>query len=663
MRSLVLIVDDSLTVRMDLEEAFTDAGFTPTLCGDLATARLELAREQFVLVVLDILLPDGDGVDLLKELKENPATANIVVFLLSNEVEVADRIRGLAIGADDFVGKPYDCRYVIDRAHELLRNAPPEPESRNSPLVLVVDDSTSVREELRSTLESRGYSVRTAATGEDGLRIAAQSRPDVIVVDSQLPGIDGTTVIRRLRSDIALQGTPCLFLTASEERTWEFQSLEAGADSFVRKDEGTDVMIARLEAILRSATTRPSLVTERSLFGPNRILAVDDSLTYLQTLSAALVQDGYSVVPARSGEEALQLLAAQSVDCILLDLVMPEMSGDETCRRIKQSTAWRGIPVVMLTARDDREAMIEGFKAGADDFVCKSSEFELLGARLRAQLRRKQYEDENRRIRDKMLQQEAEAAESRFHRELADMRARLLEDLALANKDLEAFSYSVSHDLRAPLRAINGYTRILLHDFAAQLPSEAQQLLDSVRDNAVQMGRLIEDLLAFSRLGRESLRKRRVDLGELVARVLQDLDAEQQGRCVKITVGILGHCEADPSLLKQVLFNLIANAIKFTRKRDVALIEINRKEGNGGDPPIYFVKDNGAGFDPRYAAKLFGVFQRLHRFEDFEGTGVGLAIVQRIIQRHGGRVWAETELNNGATFLFTLERDSAIQTN
>jgi len=225
-------------------------------------------------------------------------------------------------------------------------------------------------------------------------------------------------------------------------------------------------------------------------------------------------------------------------------------------------------------------------------------------------------------------------------------------ELAAANKELEAFSYSVSHDLRAPLRALDGFARILLEEYSADLPEQAQYYFQLIRGNAQQMGRLIDDLLAFARLSRQPLRKRSVDPAELVRQCLHELRAEQDGRQVETRIGELLECAADPALLKQVWINLLANALKYTRQRDLAVIEIaSRAEGA---ETIYIVRDNGVGFDMRYSDKLFGVFQRLHRAEDYEGTGVGLAIVQRIIHRHGGRIWAEAAVDRGATFHFTL---------
>jgi signal transduction histidine kinase len=224
--------------------------------------------------------------------------------------------------------------------------------------------------------------------------------------------------------------------------------------------------------------------------------------------------------------------------------------------------------------------------------------------------------------------------------------------LLTSNEELEAFSYSISHDLRSPLRAMDGFSRILLEEYATQLPPEAQRYLDLVRKNAQQMGHLIEDLLAFSRLSHQPLSKQTVDPAEMVIQVVTDLRADQEMRNVNVTIGDLPACEADPALLKQVWVNLLSNAFKFTHMREEACIEIGARQSNS--ECIYFVKDNGVGFDMQYANKLFSVFQRLHRAEDYEGTGVGLAIVRRIVHRHGGRAWAEAELDKGATFYFTL---------
>ena len=231
--------------------------------------------------------------------------------------------------------------------------------------------------------------------------------------------------------------------------------------------------------------------------------------------------------------------------------------------------------------------------------------------------------------------------------------------LQAANKELEAFSYSVSHDLRAPLRALDGFSRILIEDYAAQLPDEAVGHLNRVRNGASQMGRLIDDLLRFSRLNRQPLLKQLVNLSALVEETWSALEAEREGRQVELVMGFLPGCQGDPSLLKQVFLNLLSNALKYSRRTANARIEIGclPQVVRAGEPPatnVYFVRDNGVGFDMQFADKLFGVFQRLHRVEEYEGTGVGLAIVHRIIARHGGRIWAESEPDKGATFYLTI---------
>jgi signal transduction histidine kinase len=238
-------------------------------------------------------------------------------------------------------------------------------------------------------------------------------------------------------------------------------------------------------------------------------------------------------------------------------------------------------------------------------------------------------------------------------RALIDDLAHRTADLTAANKELDAFSYSVSHDLRSPLRAIDGFARILLEEHAPQLSPDAQRYLHLVRDNAQQLGRLVDDLLAFSRLSRQPLATRQVAPTAAVREALAELRPDQEGRRVDVALDDLPPCQADPALLKQVFVNLLANALKFTAGQDVARIAVGWCEQGG--VPVYFVRDNGVGFDMRYAHKLFGVFQRLHRAEDYDGTGVGLATVQRIIHRHGGRIWAEAETDRGATFFFTLK--------
>jgi protein-histidine pros-kinase len=236
----------------------------------------------------------------------------------------------------------------------------------------------------------------------------------------------------------------------------------------------------------------------------------------------------------------------------------------------------------------------------------------------------------------------------RFERELREKNA----ELEAANQQLESFSYSISHDLRAPLRAMSGFARILREDHGAELSPNAHRLLGRVESNATKLGDLVDGLLTFSRLSRQTLEKQPVAPAEIVRQVLEELQAEQTARTVEIRVAELPRCEADPTLLQQVFANLLSNAFKYTRHTAAAVIEVGAR--NKSPQPVYYVKDNGAGFEMQYAGKLFGVFQRLHREEQFEGTGVGLAIVQRIVQRHGGRVWAEGELDKGATFYFTL---------
>jgi len=656
LKPTALIVDDSLTVRMDLAEALESVGFASTLCSTITEARIALSAGSFDLLVLDVLLPDGDGVDFLREIRGIAATAATRVMLLSSEAEVTDRIRGLTTGADEYVGKPYDHSYFVARALELVREKGPESNAGHAPTVLVIDDSPTFREELRDLLETSGCEVVAACTGEEGLRVAVDVRPTVIVVDGQLPGIDGPTVIRRVRADAVLRTTPCVLLTASEERSGELMALDAGADAYVRKDEGTEIILARVSAVMRSARGRSDVGLTSSLLGPKKILTVDDSPTHLHAVADQLRQEGYDVIPARSGEEAIDLLAVESVDCILLDLVMPGLSGQETCRRIKASAQWRDIPLIMHTALEEQAAMIEGINAGADDYIAKSSDQQVLCARVRAQLRRKQFEDEHRNIREQLLQKELEIASANAARELAETRSAFVEELERKNQELEAFSYSVSHDLRAPLRSIGAFSQLLLEEHAGELDLEGQDFLRQISKSARRMGEIIQDLLSLARVGRGELSRDRINLSSIARDVVEELRSKEPARRVALHIEGRLAAEADGRLVRVALENLLGNAWKFTAKVPDARIDVGALQEKGGT--TFFIRDNGAGFDMSHAEKLFNPFVRLHTDSDFPGTGIGLATVKRVVDRHGGRIWAQSAVDQGSVFYFTLNRTS-----
>jgi two-component system, NtrC family, sensor kinase len=663
MTGKTLIVDDSLTVRMDLAEAFRAAGLDTVLAATAAETRTALSREDVALVILDVVLPDADGLELLQEIRSSDK-ASPPVLLLSTESDVKDRIRGLRTGADDYVGKPYDTGYVIARARALLGERTPAPPAARG-TILIVDDSPTFREELRAVLEDSHHTVATAATGEEGLRLAASLRPAAILVDSVMPGIDGATLIRRVRLDAALRGTPCVLLTASEGHQAELRALDAGADAFVRKED-IDLILVRLAAVLRSATGERAQA--ESLLDPKRILAVDDSSTYLNELSNVLRSEGYEIVGARSGGEALEMLAAQSVDCILLDLVMPDLDGIETCRRIKSSPLFRDIPLIMLTAREDREAMIEALGTGADDFIAKSSEVEVLTARVRAQLRRKQFEDEHRNIREQLLRSELEATEARAARELAETRARVVEVLEHKNRELsDAYAElkraqsrlvqsaklaslgelvaGVAHEINNPLAFAISHLQTARSSVAWLVPvppddrrarhwHRAQDRLDEMSGGLERIRELVLKLRTFSRL----------DEGDRKIASIRE--------CVDSVLTILGHrlrhhIEVDacfdepseldcyPSLLNQALMNLVANAIDaIDAVRPQGRIVI--RGGAHGDQYLLTIQDDGAGipedvlervFDPFFTTKDVG-----------KGTGLGLSITYSIVRKHGGHL-------------------------
>lgn len=373
------------------------------------------------------------------------------------------------------------------------------------------------------------------------------------------------------------------------------------------------------------------------------ILIVNDEPDTVEILSRQLNMENYNILKAYNGKEGLKLLEQHKPDLVLMDIKMPEMDGFETIRSIR-GTVKDFIPIIIITAsKDDTESIARGFAVGANDYIVNPCNKEELLSRIKAMLKIKE-------LHDALGEKNRELTEA--NDKILKLNESLEQRVTERTAELEAFAYSISHDLRAPLRAIDSFARIISESHGAHVGREDQHCLHVIQDNCRQMERLIQGLLTFSRLSRQPLNKQKVDIHDLVNSVLKEFQAERRGRCIKIILGDLPACEADPLLLHQAWFNLISNALKFTRQNKEARIEIGSQQKE--NQCVYFVKDNGVGFDMQYVHKLFNVFARLHRAEDYEGTGVGLAIVQRIILRHGGRVWIESEVNRGTTVYFTL---------
>ena len=409
--------------------------------------------------------------------------------------------------------------------------------------------------------------------------------------------------------------------------------LNAPPGTTVQLTESESASAATYTQAMLAAENEPLEATPDTQENDNRslVLVVEDHPEMSRFIRETLARD-YHTESAFNGYEGLEKALALRPDLILSDVMMPGFSGIQLVDAIRDHESLAHTPILMLTAKTDDEVRVQLLREGAQDYLLKPFVAEELRARVGNLVALKH-------TREQLLERNEELQ-------------HVISDLEFANQELDAFSYSVSHDLRAPLRAIAGFAGMLLEDAGTTLEADSKYHLERIHHNVTSMQRMIDDLLALARLGRQPLVKQPIAPAELVREVLRELKPEQDGRQVDIQIGDLPTCEADPTLLKHVYLNLLGNALKYSRKQERAVIEIGSQQN--ADNTVYFVRDNGAGFDMQYAKKLFGVFQRLHRADEFEGTGVGLAIVRRIVTRHSGQVWADAAVEQGATFYFTL---------
>jgi two-component system sensor histidine kinase/response regulator len=404
------------------------------------------------------------------------------------------------------------------------------------------------------------------------------------------------------------------------------------------------------------------------------ILIAEDSPTQAERLRYTLERQGYKVTVTANGRLALQAARTRRPTLLITDVVMPEMDGFQLCQEIKSDARLAGVPVILVTTLSDPQDVVRGLECRADNFIIKPyderyllsrvqfvllnsdlhrSEQPSMGVEIYFNGRRHFITADRLQILNLLLSTYDAAIQRNQELNRAKDELQMVNAaLESANKELESFSYSVSHDLRAPLRSIDGFSLALLEDYAEKLDEEGKEHLQRVRSATQRMAELIDDMLTLSRVTRTEMRLEKIDLSAMAKNIAAELRRSQPGREVEFVIAeeLLAH--GDGGLLKAALENLIGNAWKFTSKRPAAKIEFGAARHNGA--PVYFVRDNGAGFDATYSNKLFGAFQRLHAETEFAGTGIGLATVQRIVHRHGGQVWAEGETGHGATFYFTL---------
>jgi len=522
--------------------------------------------------------------------------------------------------------------------------------------ILLVDDIPANLLALEALLAPYGHRLVRAASGQEALRCALQEDFAVILLDVRLGDMSGIEVTAMLRDRERTRHTPVLLMTAASSDDRELlEGYAHGAVDFLRKPIVPEILRTKVSVFVDLYLMRETMRRQEAQLRAREREALENA--HRAHLHDLLMQAPAAIAINRGPELVFEFInplyekiAGRAVPLGRpLREVLPELASQTPLMEILQNVLTTGKPFhgTEYPVKWDRQGtgrLEEGY------FNLMYRPMHERDGRVTGVLSFAVEVSEQVHARRKLehLASELSQLNSQLEHRVQERTAQLQE----ANRELESFSYSVSHDLRAPLRHITGFAQLLERRAGEKLDETSRGYLKTIISATQQGGMLVDDLLSFSRMGRAELRKKPVDLKALMEEVCHEMQADMAGRNVEWRLGELPHVEADPALLRQVVRNLLGNALKYTRPRPQAIIEVGARQVQG--EVEVWVRDNGVGFEMQYVDKLFGVFQRLHTAEQFEGTGIGLANVRRIIARHGGRTWAEGAVDKGATFHFSL---------